>query len=327
MPGMDEFAQNVAVRSFPSAKREFSMKTPFPLPPKTTPAAKALLHGLIAVAVSIACASQSTASTKLFGSVNHSEVLPPLDYMHRGSVDQSYSYRNPNTYQPKRQYVARIRQGAIDEGVMPQGQPREKNILWIPIPKWLAGTWSKQGDLTVSSTDMRSGVSSPVNQWTPNFQTTTWGNQIDGCGNIWHGYSIPTEIDGNSSGKTVKFVIIDGHWEPSSPDHLITRVRSIVISSYGRQVVDEFQQEALNDLCLLQTGELANYGSTRDFTNQGLPLRQGMLISRFTKVRSFEPVEFQDGVDLVKSLNEYLKTHNMCQFVRKTADEHSTAPH
>lgn len=184
----------------------------------------------------------------------------------------------------------------------------------------------QQGDLTVSYTDLRSGFSSSVNQWTPNFQTTTWGNQSDGGGNIWHGYSLPAEIDGISSGKTVKFFVIGGQCEPSSPDHLITRVRSIVISSYGRQVVDEFQQEALNDLCLLQSGELANYGSTRDFSNQGVPLRQGLLISRFTKVRSFEPVEFQDGVDLVKSLNEFLKTHNMSHLMRKTAADASATP-
>jgi hypothetical protein len=79
----------------------------------------------------------------------------------------------------------------------------------------------------------------------------------------------------------------------------------MVIESAGKQIVDAFQQEALNELYLLPSGELENDGSMRDFTYAGQPIRQGMLVSRFTKVGPFEPVEVLDGVDLLDSLNDY----------------------
>lgn len=70
---------------------------------------------------------------------------------------------------------------------------------------------------------------------------------------------------------------------------------------------------------MMIAGELENHGSTRDFTNEGQPIREGMLLSRFTKVGNFEPVEVQDGVDLLKSLNNYLRAHTMSRLVRTGA--------
>lgn len=267
----------------------------------------------------------ASGATTLFGGVSHSEFLPPVTKQYpmvplapqRGKVQTQTSapvnrglrFADPLSAEKPNQQVL---------GNAPE--PREKPaIVWVPIPKQLAGKWIKQGDLTVSYTDLRTGVTTPVNQWTQNVQTTNWGNQIDRQGNIWHGYSVPTEFDGISSGKHVRFTMVGGRRESSSSDHLVTRAHFIVTESLGTQLVDAFQQETLNDLFLLPSGELENHGSTRDFTNEGQPIRQGMLISRFTKVGPFEPVETQDGVDLLKSLNEYLRTHNMAQLVRTEA--------
>ncbi len=294
---------------------------------RMTPVLAKHLSATVIAAASItvmAWTATSAGAATLFGRVSHSELLPPLDKQCltvplQGRVNQSDASqddRSLHSIAPRAEGAHQQAQPEKTANFAPERQTPERVILWVPIPRWLAGKWSKQGDLTVSHTDLRTGVTTPVNQWTQNLQTTTWGNQIDGHGNVWHGYSMPTEIVGQSNGKVVKFIIISGRVEPSSPDHLITRLHSIVIESYGRQVVDEFQQEALNDLYLLQSGELQNYSSSRDFTNQGLPIREGMLDSRFTKVGAFEPVESQDGVDLLKSLNDYLKTHNMSQLVR-----------
>ncbi len=250
---------------------------------------------LVTLALLLASLAPADATT-LTGGVSHSESLPPL--------------RNNRLSIPLR--------GKVDYAPA-QSPTSQRAILWLPVPAWLAGKWVKQGDLTVSYTDVRTGISTPTRQWTQNFQTTTWGNQLDGQGNIWHGYSIPTEIDGISKGKTVRFIMVNGQREQSSSDHMVTRVHSVVIENLDGQLVDTFQQETLNDLFLLPSGELENHGSTRDFTSEGQPVREGMLVSHFSKVRNFELVETQNGVDLLKSLNDYLRANNMSQLVRTVA--------
>ncbi|PWU03236.1 MAG: hypothetical protein C5B53_00725 [Candidatus Melainabacteria bacterium] len=239
--------------------------------------------------------------------------MPPFARPQQGTVERAQNSRSTeytaplSVERPKVGYTAKSADGQ---------DAKASRIIWVPIPKWLAGKWVKQGDLTVSYTDLRTGVTTPVNQWTQNIQTTTWGNQIDGQGNVWHGYSIPTDFDGVSSGKSVRFTMVNGRRETTSPDHFVTRVHSIVSESYGDQIVDTFQQESLNDLFALSAGELENQSSTRDYTNEGQPIRQGMLVSRFIKVGTFEVIEAQGGVDLLKSLNDYLRANHMSQLVR-----------
>lgn len=157
-----------------------------------------------------------------------------------------------------------------------------------------------------------------MNQWTQDVSTITWGNQIDAKGNIWQGYLIPWERDGVSSGKSVRFVIVDLKREPVATGQVVSRVHSIVTESLGSQIVNYFQQEALNDYFLLPTGELENHSSNRDFTSEGQPMREGMLVSRFTKVGPFVPVVNLNGIDMLRCLNEYLKAHNMSQLARSS---------
>jgi hypothetical protein len=40
------------------------------------------------------------------------------------------------------------------------------------------------------------------------------------------------------------------------------------------------------------------------------------LVSHFSKIGTFQAVEVQDGIDMLASLNEYLRNHNMSQLVR-----------
>lgn len=189
-------------------------------------------------------------------------------------------------------------------------------VEWIQVPKWMAGTWNKKGDQTISLTDLRTGVTRAVNEWTEDDATATWGCQYDREGNIWHANFLPLERDAVSSGRTVKFVIVSLKPELRTADQLVGRVHSIVTESVGSQIINEYQQESLNDYILLPSGQLQNRSSNRDFTYAGQPTKEGELVSLFTRVRPFVPEATHNGIDLLKSLNEYLVAHNMSQLVR-----------
>lgn len=255
---------------------------------------KVTYRAILTMIASFVVASSLTLSSRantLFGGVTHSEVVPAASTRYpAASLAAETPATAPNVQGPR--------------------------VVWAPIPNWMAGKWTKQGDLTVSYTDLRTGATTSMNQWTQDVSTITWGNQIDAKGNIWQGYLIPWERDGVSSGKSVRFVIVDLKRESVATGQVVSRVHSIVTESLGSQIVNYFQQESLNDYFLLPTGELENRSSNRDFTSEGQPIREGMLVSRFSKVGPFVPVANLNGIDMLKSLNDYLKAHNMSQLAR-----------
>jgi hypothetical protein len=257
----------------------------------------------VAFLVTLGSLVTSATANTLFGGVTHSEAVP--------AVNTRYPIAPLSAETPER--------GAGGEkAAAPPSHRTLQNpgLEWSQIPKWMAGTWVKQGDQTVRYTDLRTGVTVPMNEWTEDQMTVTWGNQVDSQGNIWQAHFIPWERDSRSNGKFLRFIIIALKPEGFSSDQLVSRSHFIVTEILGTQIVNSFQQESLNDYVLLPSGQIENHSSNRDFTDAGQPMRQGMLVSRFTKVAPFAPEVTHNGIDMLNSLNDYLRAHNMSQLVR-----------
>lgn len=231
--------------------------------------------------------AQWCSAATLFGGVTHSETVAP--------VNESYPQLSPPHAVP------------IESAVVSQNRPtlQRPAVEWFPIPKQMAGQWTKKGDLSEGVTDLTTGITTPANQWTNNVMTVTWGHQADRQGNIWHANFIPSERDGSSDGKVVKFLTVSMKCESATEQGLVTRTHYIVSESYGERVADVFQQESLNDYTFLNDGQMQNTSSNRVFTYQGQPTRAGNLLSRFTKTAGFAPEATQYGIDLAASLADF----------------------
>jgi len=182
-------------------------------------------------------------------------------------------------------------------------------IEWFPLPPGMAGVWSKRGDLTTSVTDLRTGMSQALNQWTDNELTVAWGHQTDKQGTVWHANLLPNERDSISSGKFVKFLVVGQKVVAYAPPSLVTRTHMVVSESYGQNApaTDVFQQEALNNMQVIG-GILQVSNTTRVFTYHGQPVRDGALLSKFSRVANFQPTASLSGIDLVSSLRNYLNS-------------------
>jgi hypothetical protein len=277
--------------------------------------------------------SGASAETLQIG-VSHSEYLPPVHTL-EAKVALPAHYQNPSL----RAQTARADDSApttlnaatmqadqlppvvppapLSAVTAPPAAPRVQPTLnrpiveWIPIPGPMAGMWSKRGDTTTSVTDLRTGISQALNQWIDDEMTVTWGHQTDKLGNVWHANLLPAERDSFSAGKPVKFLTVAQKLEGTTPDALITRTHYVVSESYrpGGPVADIFQQEALNHYQLIAEANgtiLQNNSTNRVFAYAGQPLRDGVLLSRFTRVGAFSPTSNLSGIDLVQSLNDYL---------------------
>jgi|AGTN01.3.fsa_nt_gi hypothetical protein len=186
-------------------------------------------------------------------------------------------------------------------------------VEWFMLPKWMAGSWTKKGDLTVSVTNLRTGKTEPTNQWTDDVMTYSLGHQTDRNGNIWQANFLPSERDGESDGKAVKFLTTAMRCEKTDSTSVVTRTHYLVseFNESTGQITDTFQQESLNSYSLQPDGELINQSSNRVFSYTGQPIKGGQLVSRFTKVAPFKPVARERNIDLVVSLRQYLTAHGM----------------
>lgn len=288
------------------------------------------LSGLLTVigASSVSLLSAGTAyGTTLYAGIEHADYLQPVEDQHADTMNQhyqsqasQYNLRAQQQQAPQPQFET-PQEGHYDQyhavprltGDAKYVQNAGPTVEWFMIPKWMAGAWQKQGDLTVSYRDLRTGRFTSMSAWTPNIMKTTWGHQVDRMGNVWHADILPLEKDGWSKGKLARFMMTNLNCEHTDQRQLVTRARYVVTETYGAtaQVADLFQQESLNDYTLMGDGELENMSSNRIYSSQGQPLREGALVSKLQKVGQFEPVRYQNSIDLAQSLNTYLNTHGL----------------
>lgn len=237
--------------------------------------------------------------------LEHADSLPPIQ------SDAIFQGATAGTVTPVAPPQAVQSQTAPN--VVQQSRPITPNpaIEWFMVPRWMAGTWTKQGDLTLSVTDLRTGRSSPSGTWTANAMTVTWGHLTDRKGNFWHANFIPSERDGWSGGKLVRFITVAMRPEGESEQGLVTRTRYLVTEKLGSEAVDMFQQESLNSYTQLPTGELQNQSSNRVFTYNGQPVRDGALQSKFVRTGPFVAQVNLNGIDMRTSLNQFLRLRNL----------------
>jgi hypothetical protein len=226
-------------------------------------------------------------ATTLFAGVSHSETLPALQTRAPYGATERPAFD-------------RLNEGNQD------AQPQIR-VKWIKLPPWMAGVWTKKGDLTTSVTDLRTGITTPTNEFIEDVMTITYGHLKDSQGNIWHAFLLPSDRDGKSNGNRVVFKATEIAVQASAPEYLIDRVLYIV-SEFDRQgtSIASFQQETLNKYVSAE-GMLVNESSDRVFTYEGQPIKQGTLLSKFKKDADFTPTRELSGINLEESFAQFMR--------------------
>lgn len=258
--------------------------------------------------------SQAALAETLQAGIEHSDYLPSVSntyvpgYSHGGYSQGQSNGNYRGGYQLETSQSDQTHSNLYQQSAsMQRPQPQQPVIEWFQIPKVMAGSWSKRGDVTVDVTDLRTGMKRASGAWMDNEMVVHMGHQLDKAGNVWHVNILPSEKDSVSNGKQVKFLTVQQICEQSTPVNLSTRTHYVITETYPTgQVADMFQQESLNHYFLVSAGEMENRSSNRVFTSSGQPVRDGTLESKFTRIGPFTPVPQMNGVDLQQALNQFL---------------------
>ena len=191
-------------------------------------------------------------------------------------------------------------------------------IEWFPVPNWMAGTWTKDGDIETFEEDFRTGRQSRKSFWLKNRVTLSFGHMIDAMNTIWHAEVVPFRADGKRKGVSDQRYVIAMKCLRSTPEAVVLRFHSVVVSLGRRGKVEgSRQQEEIVSFYPQNDRFIATRSSTKTFTSKGKPLYRLDSHTKRLKTGDFRESDFLRGVDLKSSFANFLVSNNMQDRVPK----------
>jgi hypothetical protein len=226
--------------------------------------------------LAIACLIQPAGSALaeplvLQGSIEHSDVLQPLDTFKVGAD--------------------------FDSSLLPTNESCEGN--WWRVPNWLAGKWHKNGKLKVLSfidvqtkapvpTKKRIHVNYPDNE--------VLGHQTDTSGQVWTFVPLPC-VGRTYSGDQINvniyhsFDLVD-----EKQDSITVRLFlvTLIVNKDSNKVISVCQRESLQTWTALDDDTVSILDSTKFFDRDGVPLAEKKILSQSQKCGDYCPVNYID---------------------------------
>jgi hypothetical protein len=231
-----------------------------------------------------------TCAQMLQGGVEHAEQLPPAD--------------------------TRLQTGSeFDERYFNDVVP---NNLWVPIPEWLAGVWETRTETMLEAVDLTGPQMEPFQpRMFRRHDTWTFGMQRDRGGQIWHFINVPSHRrvlskDGFEDRLEYRHEL-SKEFLHTGDDSVVTRYRftCITVGPDDHKIRRIHQQETLWTFTPSIRGTVRADNSFKIFSQNGVPLSLHRNVAPFYKVQLFQPISLYEGIDMRKSLRNYLITHNM----------------
>jgi hypothetical protein len=192
-----------------------------------------------------------------------------------------------------------------------------QHIEWFPIPIWMAGTWAKQGDYEDSAVKLQTGqqLGSPV--FIRNADSLSFGDQCDGKGTVWHAEILPFRSDGYNGKTEDRRYVTQMRCVTNSAQLVVLQVRSFVssIDLKKHKVRGSKQQDEFITFQPLDAQQIQTFSSTRSYSATGQPLMQSRSHTTRTRAAAFVPVPTINGIDLRRSLAQYLTEHNWAYLI------------
>lgn len=187
-----------------------------------------------------------------------------------------------------------------------------RQVSWLPVPDWLAGTWQAKSQTVFSSYNFqlqRQVIDSPV--IIPINRTSTIGVQRDGIGRIWHYVGQPyprvSETPAFVEYQQIKQVSVLS----TSDDEVAIETLAIVghIDKNSKQVLDEFQEDTITHYTPVKEGLIHVTFTVTDYDMMGRLRSSSKSACDETRIKTFSPVDQDDRGNLREMLNNYLRLY------------------
>lgn len=262
----------------------------------------ALCAALIVSVSSPLYGQQKSGGITLQGSVEHSDVLPPVpDDLKAGAVFKDSALKEGEPQEDSGQLSG---SSAFDAGQYVDSQ-------WYRIPQWLAGTWPKERINRYYKIDYQTGRVDTASVNLTDISTFDYGYLPDSKGDIW---DTPLRIETIRSdfGPTLGYSRITSNKIVSATDNQVimeSQGTLTVVDKRSHKILHTHQCEAIRTLTFVKDGVIAEEASQKDFDEDGHPLF--LEKTRFASARSapFDPSKGIADKHLVWLFGQFL-LHN-----------------
>lgn len=206
--------------------------------------------------------------------------------------------------------------GKFDEPSLPTLVPKNN---WVPIPKWLAGTWQFKSETVTHMNVINDETKYPPTPFVlrNEFQRTI-GFQMDKSGQIWdyvkapYSYTCKVDNDCMAYNRCMTVDTIE-----NSPDLYISRVAGddSVVEPTSQTILLTQQKECINRFSTMGDDALRIDSSTKIFDNRGNSKLLKISNMMGMRAKPFERIDEKDGDNLRQLFVEYLKSAGKAELV------------
>lgn len=194
------------------------------------------------------------------------------------------------------------------------------NEVWYRIPAWSSGKWHRETQTLIRQrgftlfSKFESFLSKPLMGQTETSRLDyTLGTLVDAKGTIWNRITYPytVKVEGRSS----DHIGLIHHFShiSTSKEKLVTKDLStgIEIDRDTNKILNVYQSENIYETTFKSPNMVVSKGSQKAFNSKGKPIMLSIVKSDEKQIAKFKPLFFEDGIDLRKSLNRFLKSKGM----------------
>lgn len=188
----------------------------------------------------------------------------------------------------------------------------QSRVEWFPVPQWMAGKWTKEGDIETFEKNFLTGRTTNRQVWLENKVSLSFGHQVDALNTIWHAEALPIRADGKRGAEKDQRYVVAINCLKSTTESVVLRFHTIVVSLDDRgRVSRNRQQEEIVEFFPQDNRDIATTSSTKTFSSNGQPLYRLDSHTKRLKTGNFKPVSHLSGIDLKQSLKDFLSSRNM----------------
>jgi hypothetical protein len=192
----------------------------------------------------------------------------------------------------------------------------QDQLIWYPIPKWLAGKWRRSQETTVFSHDYASGYSDHEQRPFMSEQMADFGVQTDSTGTVWN-CNLGTK--GVSDRGSYRSVALDMGKAPvqTTGDSIIFREVFTVanVNKSTNVILDSYLAESITRHRLTPDGSLETSMSVKIYNASGIPRQVQENIANDRLVQKFEVVDTYKGKDIKADFAKFLRKKGLGQLV------------
>jgi len=187
------------------------------------------------------------------------------------------------------------------------GKEQPTTVVWYPLPKWLAGKYESKF-ITNQVTEVYSSAALPHGQSGKMKHIESYGLQEDNKGRVWHADFLPSTSLWEGARKEVQ-TTVEKQCMVTNDEKLVLRIHNhcVYLKPGTKRILYSEQVEGYKTITLQnRDGDLAIWDDIQEYDPSGKPLERYIARSTMHRIEKFKPTDSKNGIDLSKSLAQYL---------------------